>query len=77
MSDWKKNILSALIGEYHIQSADDLQDVLKYLPEGIIQEMLKSEMTEHLWFDVYKCSETINYWNGKKIKLSKVNKGSL
>lgn len=64
MSDGKKNIISALIEEYDIQSADDLQDALKDLLGGTIQEMLESEMTEHLGYtlleqDIFKESNFI------------------
>lgn len=75
MSDGKKNIISALIEEYDIQSADDLQDALKDLLGGTIQEMLESEMTEHLGYDAYERSENINSRNGKKNKTIKSKYG--
>lgn len=75
MSDGKKNIISALIEEYDIQSADDLQDALKDLLGGTIQEMLESEMTEHLGYDPYERSENINSRNGKKSKTIKSKYG--
>ena len=75
MSDGKKNIISALIEEYDIQSADDLQDALKDLLGGTIQEMLESEMTEHLGYDPYERSENINSPNGKKSKTIKSKYG--
>lgn len=71
----KKNIISALIEEYDIQSADDLQDALKDLLGGTIQEMLESEMTEHLGYDPYERSENINSRNGKKSKTIKSKYG--
>lgn len=75
MSDGKKNIISALIEEYDIQSADDLQDALKDLLGGTIQEMLESEMIEHLGYDPYERSENINSRNGKKSKTIKSKYG--
>lgn len=75
MSDGKKNIISALIEEYDIQSANDLQDALKDLLGGTIQEMLESEMTEHLGYDPYERSENINSRNGKKSKTIKSKYG--
>ena len=75
MSDGKKNIISALIEEYDIQSANDLQDALKDLLGGTIQEMLESEMTEHLGYDAYERSENINSRNGKKNKTIKSKYG--
>ena len=68
MSDGKKNIISALIEEYDIQSADDL-------PGETIQEMLESEMTEHLEYDAYGRSHNINSHNGKKNKTIKSKYG--
>ncbi|MHD0317617.1 transposase [Fusobacterium sp. THCT1E2] len=69
MSDGKKNIISALIEEY------DMQDVLKDLLGETIQEMLESEMTEHLEYDAYGGSHNINSHNGKKNKIIKSKYG--
>lgn len=39
MSEGKKNIIAALVQEYDIQSAEDIQDALKDLLGDIIKEM--------------------------------------
>jgi hypothetical protein len=41
MSKSKKNIITALLQEYDTQSAEDIQDALKDLLGGTIQEILK------------------------------------
>lgn len=71
MSDEKKNIIPIFIEENDIQSADDLQDVLKNLFGGTIQEIVESEMTEYLSYDAYEYYENINFHNGKKNKTIK------
>jgi hypothetical protein len=48
MSEGKKNIIGMLLEEYDIKSAKDIEDALKDLLGGTIQEMLESEMDEHL-----------------------------
>lgn len=39
MSEGKKNIIAALVQEYDIQSAEDIQDALKDLLGDTIKEM--------------------------------------
>ena len=50
MSEGKKNIIAGLIREYDIKSAEDIQEALKDLLGGTIQEMMEAELDEH--FDV-------------------------
>ena len=50
MSEGKKNIIGMLLEEYDIKSAKDIEDALKDLFGGTIQEMLESEMDEHLGY---------------------------
>ena len=50
MSEGKKNIIGMLLEEYDIKSAKDIEDALKDLLGGTIQEMLESEMDEHLGY---------------------------
>lgn len=52
MSEGKKNIIAALLEEYDIQSAEDIQYALKDLLGGTIQPMLEAEMDEHLGYAV-------------------------
>ena len=40
MSEGKKNIIGMLLDEYDIKSAKDIEDALKDLLAGTIQEML-------------------------------------
>ena len=68
MTEGKKNIISALLQEYDIESAEDIQDALKDLLGGTIQEMLEGEMDEHLGYEKYDRSEEPDYHNGKKTK---------
>ena len=68
MSEGKKNIIGMLIEEYDIKSAKDIEDALKDLLWGTMQEMLESEMDEHLVYREYERSGNPDYWNGKKTK---------
>lgn len=68
MTEGKRNIIAGLIQEYNIQSANDIQEALKDLLGGTIQEMLESEMNEHLGYEKYEHTSEPNYRNGKKTK---------
>ena len=68
MSEGKKNIIGMLLEEYDIRSAKDIEDALKDLLGGTIQEMLESEMDEHLGYSAYERSDNPDYRNGKKTK---------
>jgi len=57
MSEGKKNIIAGLIQEYDIQSAEDIQEALKDLLGGTIQEMMEAEMDEHLGYEPYERSD--------------------
>ena len=48
MSEGKKNIITDLIKEYDIRTAKDIEDALRDLMDGTIQEMLEAELDEHL-----------------------------
>ena len=50
MSEEKKNIIAALLQEYDIQSAEDIQDALKDLLGGTIESMLEAELDDHLGY---------------------------
>ena len=66
MSEVKRNIIGMLIEEYDIKSAKDIEEALKDLLGGTIQEMLESEMDEHLGYHEYERSDNPDYRNGKK-----------
>ena len=55
--------------EYDIQSADDIQEALKDLLSGTLQDMLETEMDNHLGYDRYERSSEPNYRNGTSLKL--------
>ena len=75
MSDGKKNIIAGLLQEYDIRTAKDIEDALKDLLGGTIQEMLEAEMDEHLGYSSYERSDNTDYRNGKKAKKIRGNFG--
>ena len=75
MSEGKKNIIGMLLEEYDIRSAKDIEDALKDLLGGTIQEMLEAEMDEHLGYSSYERSDNSNYRNGRKTKKIRGNLG--
>lgn len=68
MTEGKRNIIQGLLQEYDIETADDVQEALKDLLGGTIQEMLETEMDDHLGYDRYERSSETNYRNGAKQK---------
>ena len=77
MSDGKKNIITALIQEYDVKTADDIQNALKDLLGGTLKEMLQAEMTNHLGYEEYERSGNNNSRNGVKEKKVRSNYGEL
>ena len=68
MTEEKRNLIQGLLQEYDIQSAEDIQEALKDLLSGTLQDMLKTEMDNHLGYDRYERSGEPNYRNGTKPK---------
>ena len=68
MSEGKKNIITSLIEEYDIHTAEDIQDALKDLLGGTIKEMMEAEMDQHLGYESYERSNNSNSRNGYKTK---------
>lgn len=68
MSEGKKNIIGMLLEEYEIKTAKDIEDALKDLLGGTIQEMLEYEMDEHLGYRDHERSDNPDSRNGKKSK---------
>ncbi len=68
MSEGKKNIIAALLQEYDIQSAEDIQEALKDLLGGTIQSMMEAEMDQHLGYEPYERTGNTNSRNGRKPK---------
>lgn len=71
LNENKKNIIAALIDEYDIENADDLQEALKDLLGGAIKSMMEAEMDEHLGYESYECSGNQNYRNSTYKKLNR------
>jgi len=76
-SEGKKNIIAGLIQEYDIQSAEDIQEALKDLLGGTIQNMLEAEMDEQLGYEKYERGENPNSRNGVKSKKLRSNYGEI
>lgn len=68
LTEGKKNIIAALIEEYGIESAEDIQDALKDLLGGTIKGMMESEMDHHLGYEKSERSSNSNARNGTKSK---------
>ena len=79
MSQEKKNVIASLIEIYDIETAKDLQEALKDLMGGTIQEMLESELEEDLGHEKHERTKTpkSNYRNGHKSKKLKTTMGEL
>ena len=75
LNENKKNIISALIQEYDIETADDIQAALRDLLGGTIKSMMEAEMDEHLGYGNYERSDSDNYRNGTKSKTVRSNYG--
>jgi len=75
MTENKKNIIAALIDEYDIETADDIQAALKDLLGDTIKSMMESEMDDHLGYESYERSDSDNYRNGTKPKRVRSNYG--
>ena len=69
LTEGKRNIISALMDEYEIKTAEDIQDTLKdLLLGGTIRSMMESEMTDHLGYPKSARSHSENCRNGSKTK---------
>ena len=77
MTEEKKNIIASLLREYDIQTAEDVQDALKDLLGGTLEEMLQAEMKEHLGYDEYERTGSENARNGVKAKTVRSKYGAL
>lgn len=75
LNENKRNIISALIDEYDIETAEDIQEALRDLLGGTIKSMMESEMNEYLGYQHYERSGSDNYRNGTKSKKIKSNYG--
>lgn len=48
LTEEKKDIITTLIEEYDIKTAEDIQEALKDLLGGTIKSMMEAEMDEHI-----------------------------
>ena len=76
MTDGKREIISRLLGEYDIKTAEDIQDALKDLLGGTIKEMMEAEMGYHLGYEKSARSDSDNVRNGHKSKRVKSSYGN-
>lgn len=77
LSEGKKNIIAGLIEEYDIHTANDIQEALKDLLGGTIQDMLEAELDDHLGYKSYERSDNADYRNGTKPKKLKSSYGEI
>ena len=77
LNENKKNIIASLIEEYDIQTAADVQEALKDLLGGIIQEMMEAELDNHLGYESYERSDNPDYRNGTKPKTLRSTVGEI
>ena len=75
LNEQKKAIIGQLIEEYEIKDGKDLQEALKDLLGGTIQEMLETELDEELGYTKSERTEEAkgNYRNGYKAKRVKTS----
>lgn len=77
LSEGKRNIIAGLIEEYDIKTAEDIQEALKDLLGGTIQEMMEAELDEHLGYEEYERSDNSDYRNGTKPKILRSTYGEI
>ncbi len=80
MTDGKRAIISQLLQEYDIETAEDIQDALKDLLGGTIKEMMEAEMDDHLGYGKSQRvdrSDHTDYRNGTKQKQVNTSYGSM
>jgi transposase-like protein len=73
----KQNIIADLIEEYDIETADDMQDALKDLLGDTIQNMMETELYNHLGYEPYERSSESNARNEKKKKTVRSKYGEI
>ena len=76
-SEGKKNIIAELLEEYDIQSAEDIEEALKDLLGGTIQNMMEAELSEHLGYERNERNNSENAGNGTKPKTLRSQYGEI
>lgn len=77
VSEGKQKIIAALLEEYNIQSADDIQEALKDLLGGTIGNMMEAELDSHLGYEPYERTSNANSRNGHKSKTIRSKYGEM
>lgn len=77
MTDGKRKIIAQLLEEYDIKDVHDIQEALKDLLGGTIEEMLEFEMNNYLTYPKYARSSSENARNGYKQKEIKSSLGTM
>lgn len=77
LTEDKKNLIAGLMQAYDVQTAEDVQEALKDLLGGTLEEMLQVEMQDHLGYEEYERSENDNSRNGVKQKTVRSKYGEL
>ena len=75
----KRGIMQQLIRAYDVKTTEDIQNALKDLLGGAIEEMLEAELDETLGYEKYEMTEEpkANYRNGTKPKTLKASAGEI
>ena len=79
LSEEKRNIIANLLETYEIKTTADIQEALKDLMGGTIQEMLEAELDEHMGYTKSEQNgeAKTNYRNGHKPKTLKSTVGEI
>ena len=77
MTNGKRKIIAQLLEEYDIKDVHDIQEALKDLLGGTIEEMLECEMNNYLTYPKYARSSSENTRNGYKQKEIKSSLGTM
>jgi transposase-like protein len=75
----KKGLIAGLLEAYEVRTTADLQEALKDLLGGTVQEMLESELDEEPGYEKHEKTEVpkSNYRNGHKPKTQKSTLGEI
>ena len=73
----KQELIKQLVSEYGVESIADIQNALKDLLGGTIEELLQAEINNHLGYEKYGHGDKENYRNGYKEKKVQSNYGDL
>lgn len=76
LTEGKRNIIQGLLEEYDIETAEDIQDALRDLLGGTIQQMMEAEMGNHLGYERSERSDSNDARNGYKPKTVNSSYGS-